>query len=225
MAMNASFFGQTPMGVPPCGTDAAHVALLLQSPTYASRHAQFHAAWHASHAAPGTPSTAALPLTDSLPLYTIPTVVHVIHRGSPGVEENISDAQILSAIDALNEDFREVPARMETVWGWTRGSSLCSPSAPPTVNPPRASFGWTAPAFLVTKSMASPPSRPFPAPTKPRSNPTTWLGDDYLNVFVVPEINGNNGGAGVRGSRTRAPREMPETGSRCCTTSSGPQAP
>ena len=28
---------------------------------------------------------------------------------------------------------------------------------------------------------------------------TTWFGDDYLNVFVVPEINGNNGGAGVQG--------------------------
>ena len=36
-------------------------------------------------------------------------VVHVIHRGTAiGVEENISDAQILSAVHALNEDFRKV---------------------------------------------------------------------------------------------------------------------
>ncbi|MCZ2100338.1 MAG: BspA family leucine-rich repeat surface protein [Chitinophagales bacterium] len=40
------------------------------------------------------------------PLYTIPVVVHVIHLGEPvGVGSNISDAQILDAIDGLNERY------------------------------------------------------------------------------------------------------------------------
>ena len=41
-------------------------------------------------------------------VYTLPVVVHVIHRGSPiGTLENISDAQINSGINALNQDFRK----------------------------------------------------------------------------------------------------------------------
>lgn len=41
--------------------------------------------------------------------YTIPLVVHVIHLGEAiGTSTNISDAQIFSAITALNDDFRKV---------------------------------------------------------------------------------------------------------------------
>ncbi|MBX7109602.1 MAG: choice-of-anchor J domain-containing protein [Chitinophagales bacterium] len=39
-------------------------------------------------------------------IYTIPVVVHVIHNG--GIE-NISDAQVQSQIDVLNEDYRKIP--------------------------------------------------------------------------------------------------------------------
>lgn len=45
------------------------------------------------------------------PVYTIPVVFHVIHKGeSVGSGTNISDAQLLSAIDALNRDYRETSA-------------------------------------------------------------------------------------------------------------------
>lgn len=41
--------------------------------------------------------------------FTIPVVVHVIHNGEPiGVGPNISDAQVLSQIQVLNEDFRRL---------------------------------------------------------------------------------------------------------------------
>lgn len=41
--------------------------------------------------------------------FTIPVVVHVIHNGEPiGVGANISDAQVLSQIQVLNEDFRRI---------------------------------------------------------------------------------------------------------------------
>lgn len=40
---------------------------------------------------------------------TIPTVVHVIHNGEPvGTYPNISDAQIISQINVLNQDFRRM---------------------------------------------------------------------------------------------------------------------
>ena len=44
-------------------------------------------------------------------VYTIPVVVHVIHNGDAvGSNENISQAQVYSQIDVLNEDFRRLNA-------------------------------------------------------------------------------------------------------------------
>jgi hypothetical protein len=40
-------------------------------------------------------------------IYTIPVVIHIIHNGEPiGTDINISDAQAISQINDLNEDFR-----------------------------------------------------------------------------------------------------------------------
>lgn len=40
-------------------------------------------------------------------VYTIPVVIHIIHNGEAiGSGTNISDAQALSQLDILNEDFR-----------------------------------------------------------------------------------------------------------------------
>jgi hypothetical protein len=42
-------------------------------------------------------------------IYHIPVVVHIIHEGEPyGTGSNITDEQIFSAIEALNEDFRHM---------------------------------------------------------------------------------------------------------------------
>ena len=42
-------------------------------------------------------------------VYTIPVVVHVVHNGEPiGTGPNISDDQVLSQIQVLNEDFRRL---------------------------------------------------------------------------------------------------------------------
>ncbi|MBK9149557.1 MAG: hypothetical protein IPM26_00560 [Saprospiraceae bacterium] len=43
-------------------------------------------------------------------VYTIPVVFHIIHLGEPvGVSSNISNAQILQALNDLNSDFRDNP--------------------------------------------------------------------------------------------------------------------
>jgi hypothetical protein len=47
-------------------------------------------------------------LTDEV-VYRIPTIVHVVHGGEPvGAGTNISEAQVLSQFEALNEDFRRL---------------------------------------------------------------------------------------------------------------------
>ena len=45
-------------------------------------------------------------------IYTIPTVIHVIYKND---EENVSDAQIQSQLDVLNEDFRKLNADTSNV--------------------------------------------------------------------------------------------------------------
>lgn len=47
------------------------------------------------------------PLAKAPPVYTLPIVFHVIHKGEAiGTGTNLSDAQVSSAIDALNRDYR-----------------------------------------------------------------------------------------------------------------------
>lgn len=46
---------------------------------------------------------------NKLPIITIPVVVHVVHNGDAlGSGENITDAQVMSQIQVLNEDFRRL---------------------------------------------------------------------------------------------------------------------
>ena len=134
-------------------------------------------------------------------IYTIPLVVHVIHRGSPiGVEENISDAQILSAIHALNEDFRRVAGSN----GEGSGVDVFvqfelaqrTPEDLPTTGIVRVD-GSVVPGY-TEHGIAAVGVLPGADQVAVKSL-SSWLGDDYLNVFVVPEINGNNGGGGIQG--------------------------
>lgn len=58
------------------------------------------------------------------PVITIPVVVHIIHNGEAiGVGANISDAQIQSQIDVLNEDFRRFNFDILSVPAAFRGAS------------------------------------------------------------------------------------------------------
>ncbi|MFL9845476.1 M43 family zinc metalloprotease [Flavobacterium rhizosphaerae] len=48
-------------------------------------------------------------MDDPNPIITIPIVVHVVHNGDAvGMNENISEAQILSQIEVLNQDYRRM---------------------------------------------------------------------------------------------------------------------
>ena len=193
------------MGLPPCGTDLVHEALSATSPPYLANRALFDSVWHHG---------AALASSDSMEIYTIPLVVHVIHRGSPiGVEENISDAQILSAVHALNEDFRKVAG--------SNGDGLGvdvfvefelakrTPEDLPTTGIVRVD-GSEVPGYAehgIAAINALPGADQFEVKAL-----TSWLGDDYLNVFVVPEINDNNAGGGIQGFTHRTHRRCARQG-------------
>jgi hypothetical protein len=96
-------FASTVIGQSPsrkCLTHEKHLEHMASNPEYAKKMADRKAI-----AAQGNKKVTAETV------YSIPVVVHVIHNGEAiGVGQNISDAQINSAIVALNNDFRSLNA-------------------------------------------------------------------------------------------------------------------
>jgi len=66
-------------------------------------------------------------------IITIPVVVHIVYSNA---NENISDAQIQSQIDVLNEDFRRTNADRDNVWSQASDSQIefCLASVDPNGN-------------------------------------------------------------------------------------------
>ncbi len=114
---------------------------------------------------------------------TIPTVVHVIHDGDAvGQNENISDAQILSQIEVLNQDFR----RMAGTRGFNSNPvgadveiEFCLAKIDPNGNP-------TDGINRVDLGTASWTSNSFDATAKPA---TSWDPNQYLNMWTA-ELSG-----------------------------------
>ncbi len=125
------------------------------------------------------------------PVITIPVVVHIIHNGEAiGVGDNISDAQIQSQIDVLNEDFRRLNVDILSVPAAFRGAStdpliqFClaqqTPEGTPTygimrypitqVNLPSLPVGFQCLNYFVIENIIKPN--------------TIWNRDKYLNIWV-----------------------------------------
>ncbi|GIV33605.1 MAG: hypothetical protein KatS3mg031_1140 [Chitinophagales bacterium] len=119
--------------------------------------------------------------TDRSAVITIPVVVHVMHHGEPvGTGTNISDAQILSQIEVLNEDYQglnadltKVPAHFSNVIG-IPNIEFClaqlDPQGQPTTGINRVNIG----------------SASWSDNLKPG---TIWDATRYLNIWVT-EISG-----------------------------------
>ncbi|MGQ9864058.1 MAG: choice-of-anchor J domain-containing protein [Bacteroidia bacterium] len=121
-------------------------------------------------------------------VYTIPVVIHIIHDGEPvGTGRNLSDAQVQSQIDVLNEDFRRQ-------WG-TRGWSNDPRAADVRIEfrlAQRTPTGAATTGIVRwnrnTNGWAAPPYNPsyIDANIKPA---TQWDPNRYLNIWVC-EIQG-----------------------------------
>jgi PKD repeat protein len=119
-------------------------------------------------------------------VYNLPVVVHVIHNNNTvGTSFNISNAQILSQIAVLNEDFRKLNADTGSIPSVFAGLAadceinFClaqtDPSGQPTTGIDRIdrnSKGWTAPPY--SKNYVD-------ATIKPA---TIWDVNKYLNIWV-----------------------------------------
>ncbi len=121
-------------------------------------------------------------------VYNLPVVVHVIHNGSTvGASYNLSNAQILSQIAVLNEDYRKLNADTNLIPSVFSNLAadceinFCLAQTDPTGQPTtgidrinRTTKGWTAPPFSQTYVDAT---------IKPNS---VWDVNKYLNIWVCP---------------------------------------
>jgi PKD repeat protein len=137
----------------------------------------------------------------SMPSYTIPVVVHVIHNGeNVGSGTNISQAQINSQISVLNADFAgtglnvgNVPSAFSTLVAdcqITFCAALKDPSGNVLAEPGihrvnRSTAGFTAPPYSNTSYIDG--------TIKPA---TVWSPSNYLNMWVL------NLGGGLLGYAT-----------------------
>ncbi|MFM7235117.1 MAG: M43 family zinc metalloprotease [Flavobacteriales bacterium] len=133
-------------------------------------------------------------------IYTIPVVVHVIHTGEAyGTGTNITDEQIFSAIEALNEDFRRVPGTNGYGNGVDVRIEFClaarSPSNQATTGIVRVN-GSSVANYATMGIESTSGNGASETAVKALS---TWPRASYMNIWVVNEIGNNDGGAGTQG--------------------------
>lgn len=126
---------------------------------------------------------------------TIPVVVHVLHTGQDtGVTSNITDTQIKSAIELLNKAF----SGQDYFTTPPSGISFALAARTPHCEPSSGIVRLDASGICVdgdcyrekgitTKNEAAVKARSY------------WPAGQYLNIWVVSEINGNNARGGIQG--------------------------
>ena len=135
---------------------------------------------------------------------TIPTVVHIVHTGEAlGVGSNISDAQIQSAIAGLNEDFRRMIGTNGAGNGVDTEIEFCLAQRDPNdltttgiVRVDATGVGCSSGNCYETVGIQTGSGGNEVAI---KNTSPAWPNTKYYNIWIVSEINGNNGGSGIQG--------------------------
>jgi hypothetical protein len=133
--------------------------------------------------------TSGLELRAADEIYTVPVVVHVVHNNGP---ENISNEQILTAIQHLNEAFANTGS-FDFDLGFDTGIQFCLASRDPDDN-------FTSGINRIVSAEFTDllvPSEDFDL--KSLSN---WNSTEYLNIWVVQEITRELNNSGTVGYAT-----------------------
>ncbi|MDG1158119.1 MAG: M43 family zinc metalloprotease [Flavobacteriales bacterium] len=133
-------------------------------------------------------------------IHTIPIVFHIIHEGEAvGQGSNLSDEQVLSALTALNEDFRKIQGSNGDGDGADVGIEFClakrTPEGDATNGIVRVD-GSVVPNYAEEGIRASGDQG---APELEVKALSTWPREDYLNIWVVNEIENNDALNGIQG--------------------------
>lgn len=133
-------------------------------------------------------------------IFTIPVVVHIIHDGDAyGSGSNITDEQVYSAINGLNEDYRKMPGTNGDGDGADIGVEFCLAQRDPDGNATNGINrvnGCSVPDYCAEGISAGNGQGANELDVK---NLSRWPNQEYYNIWVVTEIENNNGGGGIQG--------------------------
>ncbi|MDY2586620.1 zinc-dependent metalloprotease [Winogradskyella aquimaris] len=129
-------------------------------------------------------------------IYTIPVVVHVLHLGEAvGTGSNISDAQIQSSIDHLNDFYRGLTPNSAVDFEIEFTLAQRDPNCTSTngINRIDASGlpGYSEFGVNVLNSNG--------ANYNDIASLISWPQTEYFNIWIVTELDGNDGGFGFQG--------------------------
>ncbi|MEZ4959984.1 MAG: LamG-like jellyroll fold domain-containing protein [Saprospiraceae bacterium] len=182
----------------PCAADLLHEQLKAIDPSYQARHEameqriqQFINNKKYKGAGP------AESITQSGGVYSIPVVVHVIYT-APNATNNISDAQVESAIQRLNDVYSNA-----TGLSLDTGIEFCLASRDPDCNPTNGILHVDG-SGVTDYSAEGIDSQVTDTDGKGAKmtdvfNLSRWNPAEYLNIYIVNEISDNDGGAGTQG--------------------------
>lgn len=126
---------------------------------------------------------------DEVETVTLPIVFHIVHTGA-AEENNISDAQILSQVDVLNEEFLDSKIQFCL--------AVRDPEGNPTNGITRYDASWNEEYLYEGVSNNGANSSGWDHGDMMEES-GCWNPSEYINYYVVSEINGNNGGNGIQG--------------------------
>lgn len=152
-----------------CFTDQLHTQMLNEYPTYAANHQRIEEQINHSKLQSTFSSK-----TQRSAYQTIPVVVHVVHNNGP---ENISDGQVINAIQYLNETF-ENTTYYDPTTGVKVKIDFCLSIRDPENNP---SNGITRIESELTNLTVETQDLDLKTPTQ-------WNPLDYLNIWVVNDV-------------------------------------
>lgn len=133
-------------------------------------------------------------------IFTIPVVVHIIHDGDAyGTGSNITDEQVWSAINGLNEDFRKMAGTNGDGEGADIGVEFCLAQRDPDGNPHSGINRVSGCSVAQYCSEGITAGQGEGANELDVKNLSRWPNQDYYNIWVVTEIENNNGGSGIQG--------------------------
>jgi hypothetical protein len=176
-----------------CASDGIHARLMEEDAAYRAQSEVFEnrIADAARNPANSARSSAVL---------TIPLVVHIMHNGeSIGTGVNISEAQVQSALVALNEDFRKEPGSNGDGNGVDTEIEFCLASMDPNGNSTNGINRINASSITNYSSEGITAGQGSGANELAIKSLSRWNRDEYYNIWIVSEIEDNDGGSGIQG--------------------------
>ncbi len=176
---------------PECYSDELHTKLMQTDSKYKARHEDLEKSIQSAIENESFSKVGVL---------TVPIVVHIIHTGEAiGSGSNISDEQVYSAITALNEDYRKMAGTNGDGNGVDCEIEFCLAVRDPQGNPSTGINrvnGSSLPNYASEGISIGAGSGADEVAVK---NLSRWPKSDYYNIWIVNEINDNDGGSGTQG--------------------------